>query len=371
MSKFEVLYYPNFEPSKKWIRSHLLFFDTVCSIIPEDPDLELSESILELKDEIPDSFKPIAPRNSDIKIDKLNIGILRNAFEEISNSKQNAFEEISNSKHNVMLDKVVINYSSDKISIPGRTFLHDDKLSHNVYDLLNDFNLIEKQSQEICNSIGANNFHLIDKRASNLIVSLVADNIAHSYGFNTITDQSLSFTVNCLNSFDYNALGDSRSLLSYSLTNCVIPQNIENLSIEEYVMIREKYENIREPFQEAIVNLNTLYRLENINDFSFLKEKIDEITQDFNSEIEKLKKSGIMSKIKQASSIGIGGLSTVGSATGNVEVPLIISVGSLIMQGFNLSRSNFMPQPSKTPVQRMLGNLQKDILEKSQIEALI
>lgn len=360
MPNFEVLYYPNFEPSKKWIRSHLLFFDTVKSIIPKDDEIELSENILELRDEIPNSFEPLAPRKKDTRIDDLNIERLRKAFLQIRNDEENSSS-----------GKIAVDYSFDKMSFPGRAFLHDEKLSSQVYYLLEDFDLIEKNSQEICDSIGAKNFYLVDKRASDLIISLVADNIAESYGFNTITDQSLSFTMNCLNSFDYNALGDTRSLLSYSLINCVIPQDIEELSIEDYAVIHDEYKKIHEPFQEVVSNLDRLCRLENINEYSILEEKINEITLEFDSEIEELKNIGILSKIKRWGSIGIGGAAVACSAAGHPELSLARRTGSLIMQSHRLLKPSIKPQFDRTPVQRMIGNLQEDIIKSSQIEALL
>lgn len=315
---------------------------------------------MELRDEIPNSFNPFTPRKKDIKINDLDIEMLRKAFAEIRRDSKNTIS-----------DKVKIDYSSNKISVPGRAFLHNGKISSNVFDLLNQFDLIERNSQEVCDLVGAKNCHVVDKKASDLIISLVADNIANSYGFNTITDQPLSFTFNCLNSFDYNALGDSRSLLSYSLINCVIPQEIEKLSIEDYAIIHEEYKKIHEPFQEVVSNLDRLCRLENVNDYSILEEKINEITLEFNSEIEELKNSGILSKIKRWASIGIGGAAVAGSASGHLEVPLAIKTGSLIMQSYRLFKPSIKPQFDRTPVQRMIGNLQNDIIERYQIQALL
>lgn len=360
MPNIEVLYYPNFEPSKKWIRSHLLFFDTVKSIIPKDDEIELSENILELRDEIPNSFKPLAPRKKDTRIDDLNIERLRKAFLQIRNNEENSSS-----------DKIAIDYSLDKMNFPGRAFLHDGKVSSQVNYLLEDFGLIEKNSQEICDSIGAKNFYLVDKRASDLIVSLVADNIANSRGFNTITDQSISFTLNSLNSFDYNALGNSRSLLSYKLVDDIIPENIEHLSIEEYAVIHDIYEKIHEPFQEVVSNLNTLTGLEDVNDYSILEERMNEITHDFNLEVEEIKNSRTMSNIKKWIPIGLGGLAIISAFKGNIPASAYIGTASLSIQTYNTYKLDGLSKPSRTSVQRMIGNMQKDILKHSQIEALI
>lgn len=368
MPNFEVLYYPNLEPSKKWIRSYLLFFDTVCSIIPRDDGINLSESTWELLDEIPNSFRPISPSKSDIRIKPANFGRLRKAFEQINNTEGNTIN-----------DRVTIDYSFDTMNYYGATLLHNDKISGSIFRLLEEYHFIHRNSQEICDSIGANNFYVVNKTAADLIVSLIADKIASSQGFNTITDQSLSFTINSLNFFNprsdsrsLNLIGDSRSLLSYSLTNCVVPQNIENLSIEDYVQIHDKYKEIHELFQGVISDLNNQHKLEYITDRFTLETKVNEITQEFNSEIEELKKSSMMSKIKKWCPIGIGGLSVISAYyTNNIELMLTAAVGSLIMDIIDMPKSNTLPEPNRKPIQRMIGNFQKDIVNKSQIEALI
>jgi hypothetical protein len=362
MSNFEVLYYPNFEPSKKWIRSYLLFFDTVCSIIPNDDEIELSENTLELLDEIPNAFRPISPSKRDIQIKNLNYERLHKAFEQISNTEKNSISK--NISSNVTID------NSCEIKYNGMSLLHNQKVSHGVFSLLNKFDFISDNSEKTCDSSTLNNFYVVDKRAADLIVSLVADNIANSQGLNTITDQSLSFTINSLNSFRYGSIGDTRSLLSYSLTNQVVPKNIESLSIEDYVQVHDKYKKIHEPFQEVLSNLNTLHRLEDVSDYSMLEKKINEITYNFDLELEELKKSRTMSNIRKWAPIGLGGLAVISDYIGNIEASACIGTASVIMQVSNIKLDS-SPESSRTHVQRMIGNLQNDIISKSQIKALI
>lgn len=360
MSNFEVLYYPYFEPPKKWIRSHLLFFDTVKSIIPEDDEIELSENILELRDEVPYSFKPLESRKKNIKINNLKLERLEKAFQQIKNNNENSTSA-----------KVTIDYSSDEIIIPGRAFLHNNKISHQVFDLLKKFDFIEENSQKICTSIGVNNFYLVNKRASDLIISLVADNIANDYGFNTITHQPLSFTLNSLNSFQFNGIEDARSLLSYSLVDNIIPENIESLDIEEYAVIHKSYKKLHEPFQEVVSSLNTLNRLDDVNDYCILEDKINEITSAFMHEVEDIKNSRTMSNIKKWMPVGIGGLALVSGFIGYEKVAPYIGETSLLLQAIDTYKTNGLSEPSRTPIQRMIGDLQNDIIKASQVKALI
>ena len=367
----EVLYYPNFEPSKKWFRSYLLFFDTVCSIIPEDYDIELlSESTLELWDEIPDSFRPLSPSKKDIQIKRQNFKRLKRAFEQISNAEE--FERNNTIEENSISDRVTIDHSFDEINYRGVTLLHNDKISGEVFNLLQDFNLIDYNSQKDCHPLRRDNFYTVNKRAADLIVSLVADNIANSKGFNTITDQPLSFIMNSLNSFSGTILGEPRNLLSYSLTNCVVPQNIENLSIDDYIYIHDKYKEIHEPFQEVISDLNRQYRLENVSDRSTLEVNINEITQNFNFEIEEIKRKSKLLQLNKFVPIGIGGLLTIiGTCTEDIRLGVATAIGSILIEVIASSRSKVLPEPRRKPVQRMIGNLQKDIINKSQVKALI
>lgn len=61
-----VLYHPYFEPSLSALRSALLVYDKVCSIVPDGAGYTPSESLKRHVEKIPGSFETIAPNPLDI-----------------------------------------------------------------------------------------------------------------------------------------------------------------------------------------------------------------------------------------------------------------------------------------------------------------
>lgn len=80
MPQFEILYYPGFEPSKYWLRSYLLFWDKVNTIIPTDVDFEFSKEVMEIVDLDPDGLGILAPKEEDIVLNESSIKRLDRAF---------------------------------------------------------------------------------------------------------------------------------------------------------------------------------------------------------------------------------------------------------------------------------------------------
>ncbi len=95
MPKFEALYYPNFEPPAIWLRSFLLFFDEVKTIVPEDVNLKLSSNISEIVDLIPDAFDTISPTSRDITLNDLDLIRMKKAFEVIKKKEPTAIKKIT------------------------------------------------------------------------------------------------------------------------------------------------------------------------------------------------------------------------------------------------------------------------------------
>ncbi|NVM56794.1 MAG: hypothetical protein HWN51_01550, partial [Desulfobacterales bacterium] len=191
MPKFEALYYPTFEPPAIWLRSFLLFFDKIRTIVPDDVDFKLSEEISRLVDLIPDVFETVSVEEQDVDVDELNLRRMRSAFQIIGKREPKANRE----EIKIIIDK------DGSVRIAGHTFLHDRKMSGKVRALLEKFGLIRPELDGIAEVIGAQNFSIVNENASDLIVSQVADRVAKRYGWNTVTDRKIDFTVNALNAF--------------------------------------------------------------------------------------------------------------------------------------------------------------------------
>lgn len=244
MATFEALYYPSFEPSAKWLRSFLLFFDKVNSIVPDDANFTPSRPIAEIIDSVPNAFGTISPRKEDIVVDDVNLSRMRKAF-----------KVIKSLRYNSEVKRIEITVGEEGVRIAGQVFLHDSKMSQSVRDLLKEFELIDPDLEPLAESIGVRDFTLVDETAGDLIVSHVADNIGRRYGLNTITDRRLDFIVTALNAMESKSILEPESLLACSIINVLIPQEIQNISTNQYKQIRDAYSDIRVLFQRVVIEL--------------------------------------------------------------------------------------------------------------------
>ena len=362
MPKFEALYYPSFEPPAIWLRSFLLFFDRIRTIVPDDVDFKPSEEISKLVDLIPDIFETVSVEEQDADVDALNLRRMRSAFQIIGKREPKANRE----EIKVIIDK------DGSVRIAGHTFLHDRKMSGKVRSLLEEFKLI-KELDGIAEAIGAQNFSVVNENASDLIVSQVADRVAKRYGWNTVTDRKIDFTVNALNAFQYeSSRTEPQGMLVCSIINCEIPQEIRHVGLKKYKAVREAYSDIREPFQRVVAELSDLYRLEAIGDRQILEQRVREITKEFDAEVEKYKKSNFGRKVSRWIPIGIGGLASLAGAVFAEPTIMIssaaVSVAIQVVQ--ELGRMN-ESQLESSDVYRLIARMQRDILRTAEIKRLL
>jgi hypothetical protein len=349
MLKSEILYYP--------FRSFLLFFDTIKSIIPEKYDFKPSIGISKILDLVPDAFEPISPKNEDIYLDDLNLKRLKNAFEIIKEKKR---------ENQPARLKVIIDGGS--MSIQGYSFIHMDKISNKVLHLLEDSKLI----CPLKSLPHDEEFLIVNEDACNLIVSNVADKIANRYGWNTITDRDIDFAFNSLNAlkdFQSSSVDKPVNMLISSIIGCEIPERVEYLSPKDYIEIRNRYSDIREPFYLMMDKLRVLHHLDLIGDREVLESKIRDITSDFNSEVIKMRKSEWGMRIRRWEPIAFGGLVAIIVAISGDLATTIKVIGAILSFVAITTREIYKESDSEEDkTLKLIGKMQKDIMKKSKIK---
>jgi hypothetical protein len=357
MLKSEILYYPSFEPSAKLFRSFLLFFDTIKSIIPEKYDFKPSIGISKILDLVPDAFEPISPKNEDIYLDDLNLKRLKNAFEIIKEKKR---------ENQPARLKVIIDGGS--MSIQGYSFIHMDKISNKVLHLLEDSKLI----CPLKSLPHDEEFLIVNEDACNLIVSNVADKIANRYGWNTITDRDIDFAFNSLNAlkdFQSSSVDKPVNMLISSIIGCEIPERVEYLSPKDYIEIRNRYSDIREPFYLMMDKLRVLHHLDLIGDREVLESKIRDIKSDLNSEVIKMRKSEWGMRIRRWEPIAFGGLVAIIVAISGDLATTIKVIGAILSFVAITTREIYKESDSEEDkTLKLIGKMQKDIMKKSKIK---
>ena len=354
MSNFDVLYYPSFEPPAKWLRSFLLFFDTVSTIIPEGAQYYESGEILKLKKALPDAIQKIAPKQEDIEIEKTNMERLEKAFKTIKSHTEAEFYQTGTIK---ITDAGVMQSGA-------YTLTHSQKLTDNVLSMLKEYGLTSNYAFKHQNS----EYYVTNSNASSLILSLIADNLAAKYGIHTATDREVEYVLNSLNAMQYNALSDGSTQLMSAIVKCEVPYEVSTLPIEKYLEIRASYSGIREAFQYVINDIAEAYRLNKASDSEYLRRKINQIKREFNKEVESYKSSRFARAIDRWYPVGLGGLiGVLGLVPGAQAKSAAARFGLDVLKEY---RSNSDILKNKKTMQRLIADMKTTVLRKATIDSL-
>jgi len=213
------LYYPNVEPSFKWLRTFALFYESVGSIVPEDWTSSLSADIQEFGARFPNAYQPVAPRKQGSYLYRLSSARLEKAL--------NAIE--AHPPKDIRMEVV-----DGHLSMPGYVFMHRDKLPPEVSAVLLQRNLLIEGFSELVNGM-----FIVESRASNLILAHMADEIGRNEGWSTTTDQDVEFYFTGLNRLRRATSPDvAQDLLTSAILTSAVPENIVGLTWNRYKILR-------------------------------------------------------------------------------------------------------------------------------------
>lgn len=357
----KILYYPDFEPSKKWFRSHLLFYDTIHSVVPEELNYKPSDQISDITERLPKSFEPIAPQNSDKKLNRFNIKVFDSAFSRIEKNPKKFPNEFK------------IEIHPDNLEISGNAvFFHDRKMSEEMYDLLERHHLLNLDSREFqgFGGIDLKNYSVVNRYAADLILSHIADKMATRYHISTITGNPFAYSVNTLNSLPPLRESQKRGQLTSIIIRCIIPEKIEELSANQFLQVREEYSDIRETIHVISKNLAELHNLKEIQDHQTLQNEIEYISSDFTKQIATLKKSLSPTIMKKFVPIFFGTTGIVCSDCFGEPIRTGGRLASIALSQI-MSDQISIPEPELVQFQRRISSLQHEINWQSDMRRLL
>jgi hypothetical protein len=356
----KVLYYPDFEPSRFWFRSHLLFYDKIQSVIPERHDYRPSLNISDILDLKPDFFKSLSPTKSDKKFNQINVELFDDAFATIKNNP---------TKYPPNFNLDILNNGKMEIS-GGAVFFHDDKLSERMYALLKKYEFIHIESDEFRrDGLDLGDFSVVNRYAADLIVSQIADKMGKRIGLNTITNYPLAFSVNSLNQLHIRGKKQKRTVLTSTIIQCVIPQNIENLSPDQFLNIREEYSDVRKSLQHTTKELAKKESFAECENEDQLRKEIDAISRDFVDNVSALKNTISPELVNRFIPILFGAAGVVCSNFFDEPIRIGGGLASVILTG--LSDQFTISEPDDVHIQRRIGTLQNDIEWQSNMRQLL
>ena len=112
-----VLYHPHFEPSLSWLRTSLLVYDHVWSIVPPEAGYVPSAKIERNLEILPETFAPIAPDPLDIVHEYFVLRLLGQAFKRIA--AQPRVMGLAGTR--IRYSSEVRSYHEEGLEIPGVT----------------------------------------------------------------------------------------------------------------------------------------------------------------------------------------------------------------------------------------------------------
>jgi hypothetical protein len=354
-----VLYHPHFEPSVTWLRSSLLVYDTVWSIVPSDADYVPSDDIKRHLEKLPDTFAPLSPQPLDIVHEYSVLKVLARAFKRIAEQSNLSDQEGTRIRYK---DRPW-GSGEDELEISGVTKLHDSKVAYTVFQMLNDCNLIYGQAGD--------GFSYVNEQAAFLIVSFIAERMATRLPMRTITDIDTSFYLSAACNV-IEAGGnpvDSHGVLASSVLKFHIPDDIGNLPFPDFVEIRKRYEDLRQAFPLYLRDLGELIQVDDVRHLPELIARIKSLVDTIDRDMVRIKRSQIGESIKRWLPIGVGCAVTVGSAflPDNPSLKYVTGVATVAVQilteAFHKS-----PIPGRLKgTQSLLLSAKEDILDAKEM----
>lgn len=357
----KILFYPDFEPSKLWFRSHLLFYDTIQSVIPEKLQYKPTSEISDIIKRLPHSFEPITPLDSDKKFDTINEKLFDSAFDRIERNPKKYPNEFQ------------IKIHPDKWEIAGNAvFFHNKKMSEEMYDLLEKHHLLNIDSNELksFSGIDLKDFSVVNRYAADLIISHIADNMAKRLHINTITNNPFAFSVNSINPIPIQRNSQKKGLLTSTIIRCIIPEKVEDLSTDQFLEIREEYSDIRESIHNISKNLAEFNDLGEINDNRLLQKEINNISNEFSIQVAALKNSVSPNTVKKFVPIFFGTTSIMFGDCLNEPIRTGGRLALIVLSQIMSDRIT-IPEPEQVKFQRRISSLQKEINWQSDLRRLL
>ena len=356
--KYEVLYYPNFEPGQRWLRSILLFVDEVWRIIPPDANHEDSPETQELVSWMPEAFQTIAPNADDVDVINFNLKRLDLAFAKIRQSIPKRPRQY----------QLTVDTHGSVFPMQGDVWLAKSKANDDVFDLLYSHGLARPDIEHPNGNLAP-----VQLDAANLIVSYIADKIAARTGFDTISDCEMPYAIRSfdslgLTSSGYGHLADG--LLVSAGAIFTVPTHVTRIPAAAFQELRQSFKDVRPAFHNLMQSFAMMAKLHNQRSTGAFERKFEAAITEYQREFEKYKNTAFARKIDDWTPFVIQSLLTIGTLIWPGLAP-IFAVDAIAVEVMKRHiKANREPIAHEKTF-RMLCKLEKKINKLSNVSDLI
>src|SRR5579859_2264959 len=362
--KYPILYYPKCEPSQKWLRSILLFFDEIRRIIPADAEHVDSINTQRLIQLMPDAFKTVSPNEKDKNIDELNFSRL-----------ERAFALIKDQAGGTPFKSFTFEFDQEgHVSMQGNVWLSNAKLEKRVRELLFKYDLANDIFNPFTGSRPFGDTFPANEEASNLIVSYVADRIAQRTGLDTITDVEIPYTVQSLDALGASTASlhrEGEGLLAAAIANIAVPESIERMDVHAFQEIRQTFQDIRAPFHDLIRSLSAHSKMGWQQNAAAMETRIQQAINEYQRQLDVYNKTVFAKKIDKWTPICLQGLLGMLMPLSSEAVQVIESTGIFSIEIMKEAIASQAAEMEHEKTFRMLCRLGKRIDRRDTLIRLI
>lgn len=269
--KYRCVSYPDFEPDHTWLRQVLLFVDEVHRIVPTHETLDDSDDLKRLMENCEGAVQRCAPEPYvDISTE------LAMLFGKVLD--QPKFSKVASA------GKIKITISSGVTEVEGWEFLHVKKIGSGVHGELEKRDMLRSFTDD-------SRWLSVPRGVGNLVLSMLADQIAQAKGYDAVTDQPLAFALNGAYGCATKGQHHLEGVVASAVASIHVPQAIGRLSAKEYAELRARHTDARQEFARMARELKDDARLDRISEPEAFKDRLDEITEAVGKEIGKYRKT--------------------------------------------------------------------------------
>jgi hypothetical protein len=309
----KTLYHPLFEPRTGWLRSMLLFYDTIHTIVPADAGYTPSSRLVTLLKSIPDALIPLQPSEADLRYDWANYHALIDVLREFPKRPAAGSEKFTPAR---------LDWQDDvpRFELRAGVAVHTDKMGDMLaHDLVAMGLAVRTENAK---------WLKVERRVADLVLSLLAQRMAsrHDDVLGTATDSVTSFAVATRSELRVeNKQWSAESVLASRILAAEVPARIDRLPLRKYLEIRDSYREKRDIFRLAMQELSRLHLDGSIGNPQLFQKRLDDVVGEFGAALQDLRQRRLRKLVEQWAPLVIGGVVTV--AGWLVHKPIVSSAG--------------------------------------------
>lgn len=373
----DALFYPNYVPNDDWLRSALLFFDSVHTIVPKEDqnNVRLRTTVKTLLDYDP----------TTIIFEHPTVKILENAFSyyEYEDLERVVAQIKSETKYPIELERARENneYRASLVRSGIARHLARQKIPDTLFSMLNNEGLVIELDPlyDPALRVPVSEFPVLTHpRVADFVMARLAEAFAR--------DKRLASLTHRLNDFAYNAFQGVRrrdertvetDLLATSI-NLIVPPDIGRLPIDRFAEIRARYEGVREATRDLFATVAREERLDSVPEVTgyadalrdtanLVGRRILQVQRELGEEDQRKAEEFCLVSILTLVGAAVG--ASVGGPFGAMVGAGIPIIGNQLVARAAASAEHVRVGRGET--YRALATLRRDIIEATQIRRVV